>query len=154
MEDIPPVDVGAVQAMSNCGGNITVAHIGDVSDGNTCPQVIMRTYRASDEAGNTSDCIQIITIDDQAAPIITCPADLMVSCLEDVPVADISLVTVTDNCLGTITIVHVGDVSDGNTCPQVITRPGIAIGSQLAAAVGVGVGDPLLLISPKCRTCW
>ena len=122
IEQVPTPDINVVTATDNCLGPITIIHVGDVSDGNTCPEVITRTYRATDACGNSSECIQRITIHDQAPPTITCASDITVSCIEQVPTPDINEVTATDNCLGPITIIHVGDVSDGNTCPQVITR--------------------------------
>ena len=66
-------------------------------------------------------CSQTITIDDTTPPTITCPGAITLECIGDVPAADISLVTSSDNC-GNVTITHVGDVSNGLTCPEIITR--------------------------------
>jgi hypothetical protein len=92
--------------------------VDDVSDGNTCPEVITRTYEAEDDCGNTAQCTQLITVDDTTDPQITCPDDVSVQCIGDVPAADINDVTASDNC-GSVTVRHVDDVSDGNTCPEV-----------------------------------
>jgi hypothetical protein len=54
--------------------------VSDVSDGGTCPERITRTYRASDECGNSTECVQVITIDDTIAPVLTCPADVTLPC--------------------------------------------------------------------------
>ncbi|MBD3297567.1 MAG: HYR domain-containing protein, partial [candidate division Zixibacteria bacterium] len=116
--DVPAPDVNLVTASDNCGA-VTVTHVGDspISGG-----VFTRTYRAEDECGNTSDCTQEITIDDTTPPSITCPADVTVECLADVPAPDINTVSTSDNCGGTVTVVHVDDVSDGQSCPETITR--------------------------------
>ncbi|MBO7134604.1 MAG: HYR domain-containing protein [Bacteroidales bacterium] len=41
------------------------------SDGNTCPEVITRTYQIDDIPGNHAICTQTITIMDNVAPVIT-----------------------------------------------------------------------------------
>jgi hypothetical protein len=99
-----------------------VEFVGDASDGQICPETITRTYRATDLCGNTADCTQIITVDDDVPPMITCPMDVTVECLPDVPAPDPSQVTATDNCPGDVTVEFVGDASDGQTCPETITR--------------------------------
>jgi len=119
--DIPDPSPGAFTASDNCPG-VTAQFVDDVSDGQSCPETITRTYRATDAAGNTAECQQIITVMDTEAPVITaCAGDVTVMCSDDVPAVDIGLVTATDNC-GSVTITHVGDASDGQSCPETITR--------------------------------
>ena len=122
--DVPAADINSVTGVSdNCTTNPTVIHVGDVSDGNTCPEEIARTYRVEDDCGNFIEVDQIITVNDDTDPAGTAPADLTVQCIGDVPAADITDVTgVSDNCTATPTVTHAGDVSDGNTCPEEITR--------------------------------
>ncbi len=118
--DIPAVDVNSVTASDNCG-SVTVTHVSDVSDGLSCPETITRTYRATDDCGNTAECIQTITIEDTTDPTIACPADITVDCVADVPAVDINLVTASDNC-GTVTVTHEGDSPLSGSCPATITR--------------------------------
>jgi len=195
--DVPPPDIGSVTVSDDCDPSPVVIHVGDVSDGLTCPETITRTYRATDASNNTAECTQTITIDDTIDPVITCPADLTVDCNAstdpsstgfatatdncdpspaiiyadvqvanvitrtwtatddcgntddcvqtititdttdptitcptavsvqcpgDVPPPDIGSVTVSDDCDPSPVVIHVSDVSDGNTCPEVITR--------------------------------
>jgi hypothetical protein len=195
--DIPAVDINSVTVSDNFDVNPVVTHVGDVSDGNSCPEVISRTYRATDAAGNYAECTQTITIDDVTDPVITCPASLTVDCGQstdpsntgtatatdncdsspdisysdsqvddvitrtwvavddcgntdecvqtitvedttdptitcpanvnvecyaDIPAVDINSVTVSDDCDANPVVTHVGDVSDGNSCPEVISR--------------------------------
>ncbi|MEX1190973.1 MAG: PKD domain-containing protein, partial [Brumimicrobium sp.] len=97
--------------------------VGDASDGNTCPEVITRTYRIEDDCGNFIEVDQEITINDDIDPAGTAPADVAVQCIGDVPAEDINDVTgVSDNCTANPTVTHVGDVSDNGTCPEIITR--------------------------------
>ena len=89
----------------NCGGQVTVSHDGDVISNMTCANrfTITRTYRATDECGNSSTCNQIITVFDDTSPTITCPANITVSCASNVPLPVNDLPT-SDNCGGPVTI--------------------------------------------------
>ncbi|HEV7782833.1 MAG TPA: PKD-like domain-containing protein, partial [Chitinophagaceae bacterium] len=125
--DVPAVNIAAVTGVSdNCAGAVTVTHTGDVISGQTCANryTITRTYRATDVCGNFAECTQIITVDDQTAPVVTCPAPVTVSCAAAVPAVNIGAVIATDNCVGVITITHISDVISGQTCANryIITR--------------------------------
>ena len=50
-----------------------VAFVSDVSDGNTCPEVITRTYSVTDACGNSINVTQTITVDDDTAPTASNP---------------------------------------------------------------------------------
>lgn len=65
VDDVPASDITVVTGiLDNCDTNPTVEFIEDVSDGNVCAlEEITRTYRITDECGNTSDVNQLITID-------------------------------------------------------------------------------------------
>jgi hypothetical protein len=122
IEDVPAVDITSVTASDNCAAGVTVTHVSDVSDGASCPEVITRTYRITDACSNSIDVVQLITVDDNIAPTGSAPADVSVACIEDVPAVDITSVTASDNCAAGVTVTHVSDVSDGASCPEVITR--------------------------------
>jgi HYR domain/Secretion system C-terminal sorting domain len=125
---VPVPDIASVTGVSdNCAGVVTVTHQGDVISGQTCANryTITRTYRATDVCGNFTECTQIITVNDQTPPVMTCPAPVTVSCASAVPVPDIASVTgVSDNCAGVVTVTHQGDVISGQTCANryTITR--------------------------------
>ncbi|MCG9910157.1 MAG: PKD domain-containing protein, partial [Flavobacteriales bacterium] len=71
-----------------------------VSNNQTCPEVITRTYRIQDNCGNFATCQQVITINDNVAPTFAAPpADITVACIGSVPV--MTSLTWTDNCDGT-----------------------------------------------------
>ena len=122
--DVPAADPTLIiDEADNCTANPTVTHVNDDSDGNTCPEEITRTYRIEDNCGNFIEVDQIITVNDDTDPVATAPADQTVQCIGDVPVVNTGDVTgVSDNCTATPAVTHVGDVSDGNTCPEEITR--------------------------------
>ena len=103
----------------NCDGSGNVLGT-DVSDGKTCPEIITRIWTYTDACGNPASAVQIITVDDNVAPVFAAePQDVTVACIDDVP-AMIELAW-TDNCDGQ-GVVRGTDVSDGNTCPETITR--------------------------------
>jgi hypothetical protein len=81
LASIPAPNPGGIVANDNCG-TATVTFEGDsVSGGAGCPgdpRFVTRTYRATDLAGNTTTCVQQITIVDTNAPEMSCtlPAPL------------------------------------------------------------------------------
>jgi HYR domain/Ig-like domain CHU_C associated/Secretion system C-terminal sorting domain/PKD-like domain len=116
---VPAADILLVTVSDNCPGAITVIHVGDVISAQTCANrfTVTRTYRATDGCGNFAECTQVITVNDQTPPTLTCPAPITVSCANAVPAPDVSLVTgVSDNCAGTVTVTHVSDVISAQTC--------------------------------------
>ncbi len=117
---VPDQNTAAVATSDNCGGSVTVTHIGD-APGGSCPTTITRTYQGADACGNTADCEQIITIDDKTAPGLTCPDDITVSCTTEVPDPNTAAVATSDNCGGSVTVTHIGD-APGGSCPTTITR--------------------------------
>ena len=122
--DVPAPNTALVTGVSdNCAANPAVAFVSDVSDGNTCPETITRTYAVIDDCGNATNITQLILINDNIDPTGVAPSALSVQCIGDVPAADPNAVTgVSDNCTANPIVAHVGDVSSGTTCPEVITR--------------------------------
>jgi len=71
-------------AIDNCSSDVVVTRSDEFLGGN-CPigmelEVIVRTYTAVDDCGNTSFHTQTITIVDETPPTIECPPDTVVSC--------------------------------------------------------------------------
>ncbi len=144
VEDVPVNDISIVLATDNCVAPLTVTFEGDVSDGRTCPETITRTYRVSDACGNFTEVEQTITVNDVTAPAVQPLAAVNVECVEDVPVNDISIVLATDNCVAPLTVTFEGDVSDGRTCPETITRTyrvSDACGNQTLVTQTITVDD-------------
>ena len=56
---------------------------------------VTRTFTATDDAGNFSTAVQIVTVEDTTAPVLTIPADYTVECSDEMPMEDASA---TDNC--------------------------------------------------------
>ncbi|MCH8990736.1 MAG: HYR domain-containing protein, partial [Acidobacteria bacterium] len=99
--DVPAADTAIVSRSDHCDPNPRVTHVGDVTDSAGNPVTIARTYGVTDACGNSSECLQIITIQDVAPPVAQCPADVTVAadageCTAVVEFAAI----VSDNCSG------------------------------------------------------
>ncbi|MCF8223454.1 MAG: gliding motility-associated C-terminal domain-containing protein, partial [Bacteroidales bacterium] len=119
-------------ATDNCGIDASsFTLLSEVSDNNSCPEVVTRTYRIADNCGNTADYVQTITIDDDTAPTFDAiPGDLSAVCdLSEQPAyADYAEFTAaggnaTDNCgIDASSFTLLSEVSDNNSCPEVVTR--------------------------------
>ena len=130
-------DAGTATATDNCDDSPTVGS-SDVASLDACGLgTIIRTWTATDCAGNSSSCVQTITIVDDEAPVIACPADATFDCV----LGDAGTATATDNCddsptvgssdvasldacgLGTITRTWTATDCAGNSssCVQTIT---------------------------------
>jgi hypothetical protein len=120
--DLPPADPAQVVATDGCGGLVTVIHVGDSAPSGLCGGAVTRTYRATDVCGNSSECTQLITVNDTLPPVITCPEGLTVQCVGDVPPADPAQVVATDACGGLVTVIHVGDSVPSGLCGGAVTR--------------------------------
>ena len=105
-DDNTPTGTGTATATDNCTplANIAIT-FSEVSTYNADPSsvlhynyVITRTWRATDVAGNFSECIQIITVHDVTSPVITCPADVTINCEDDNTPAGTGTATASDNC--------------------------------------------------------
>jgi len=123
--DVPPVSTASVTTSDNCGSAITVSQVGsDAVSNSVCANrfTITRTYRARDACGNTSTCAQTITVNDNTAPFISCPAPVTVQCASLVPPVSTASVTTSDNCGGTVTVSQAGtDAISNSTCPNKYT---------------------------------
>ena len=109
--DVPVPDITVVtDEADNCTVNPVVAFVSDASDGNSCPEVITRTYSVTDACGNTINVTQTITIDDTTNPTASNPAPVTVQCIGDVPAPDITVVTdEADNCTVNPVVAFVSD---------------------------------------------
>ncbi len=95
--DVPVEDPSVVADASDNCSIPTVTFVSDVSDNQTCPETITRTYRVTDDCNNSIDIVQIIEIEDDTAPELDSPfpLDEVVSC-EEIP--EIAVLEFIDNC--------------------------------------------------------
>ncbi len=155
--EIPAPDISSVTASDNCSG-VTVTFVDDVISNQTCPNkyTVTRTYRATDNTGNTATCTQLITVNDQTAPVISCPADITIPTSGACTAIANFTVNATDNCSGTVTVTTV-PVS-GSALPIGVTTVTAtatdACGNQSTCSFTVTVTDsqkPVINTQPENR---
>jgi len=121
-DDIPNPNINIITDEADNCSIPTVAFVSDVSNGNSCSEIINRTYSITDDCGNSINVVQQIIINDITPPTASNPPTISVQCIDDVPNPDISIVTdEADNC-GAPIVAFISDVSDGNSCSEIITR--------------------------------
>ncbi len=105
----PDPDITVViDEADNCTASPIVAWVSDTPSGN-CPVTITRIYSVTDNAGNSTNVTQIITVNDAINPIARCVADFMVTLTLDGVTGEATLLASqiddgsTDNC-GSITL--------------------------------------------------
>ncbi|MDQ3017694.1 MAG: HYR domain-containing protein, partial [Bacteroidota bacterium] len=81
---------------------------------------LTRTYRATDDCGNSATCSQTIIVFDDIAPAITCPTNLTVQCANQVPAANTGAIVTSDNCGGTVTVTST-DATTNQICASQFT---------------------------------
>ena len=111
-----PMDTGEASATDDCG-TVTITYT-DVTTG-LCPKTLTRTWQAEDLCGNIATCDQIITINDQVPPSITCPSDLTLDCVASLDTSNTGVPVVTDNCSDFV--LTYSDVRSGS-CPETLVR--------------------------------
>ncbi|NOT32013.1 MAG: hypothetical protein HOP15_16325 [Planctomycetes bacterium] len=132
-----PVDTGSASATDDCSGVASISHSDSVSqpDPACAFRTITRTWTATDGCGNSSSCVQMITVTDTTAPTISCPADVSLSgCCVSIGIGtatatdDCSDVTVTNDappsfCVGDTLVTWTATDGCGNysTCQQTVT---------------------------------
>jgi hypothetical protein len=120
---VPLADPGSVATSDNCGGLVTVTHVGDsATNGTANCNVITRTYQATDPCGNTNTCTQTITVNDTVPPTITCPPDVNLPCGSPTTPASTGSATAVDNCDPNPAITW-SDVSVGTCSPLPAPNP-------------------------------
>ncbi len=128
-DDNTPAATGTATATDICTPvvNINITH-SDVSTYDGDPSNVLhynysitRTWRATDVAGNISECNQTITVHDVTKPVIACPADVTVDCEDDNTSAGTGVATATDICtpVANIQITH-SDISTQSADPSVL----------------------------------
>jgi len=116
-DQIPAPD--DVKAVDNCDNN-PVLEMEEVTSSGDCPYTITRSWTATDDCGNMSQMVQVITVNDTTAPTLAgVPDDAQYQCVLDVPVPP--TVTATDNCDDDVTVTF-DEQTDGDICDQTITR--------------------------------
>ena len=128
-----PDDVGWVVATDNCDPDPSITY-SDNYVAQNCPltYIVQRTWLVTDTCGNTSTCVQNISINDSNPPTISCPADISIQCLDDLEQAFNSYAefiaaggsVIEDNlCSGVDTSTFaIREVVSAGNCPKIYER--------------------------------
>ncbi len=100
-KEVPPLYLSIATAVDNCSPQVGAKFLSETRVDQTCINrfTLVRTFKATDDAGNTSTCAQIITVNDNEAPYFLNPpptSPLNVSCPSNVP--PVYTLTGRDNC--------------------------------------------------------
>ena len=131
-------------ASDNCG-EVTIEVSSETTAGDAAGNyVIVRTFTATDDAGNSASATQTITVQDTTAPEFTfVPEGFEVTCSSELPV-EYEMATASDNC-GEVTVTLTfeeipGDVDGAYTLVLTYTATDDA-GNSNTAVVEIEVGD-------------
>jgi hypothetical protein len=118
-----PEFAGEATATDNCSEFTITFTDGPATD--VCPATFERTWKATDACGNFGTAVQIITINDFAAPVITCPADITIECTESTDPANTGMATATDDC--SVPMISYVDGPMSGDCPYTFERTWTAV---------------------------
>jgi len=94
----------------------------------TTVNVIDRTWAATDDCGNTSTCVQRITVRDTAPPVLVTPPDVAIECpANDTSTNVTGVAVVQEACGGSVKLYYSDVVSNGCGATKVILRTWTAI---------------------------
>jgi hypothetical protein len=111
---------GIAIAQDGCG-MVTVTYQDAVTTNCGPTKVIARTWTATDACGNTTNCVQTITVRDINKPSITCPANVVLECPANTSTNATGIATASDTC-SQVVVTYADAVS--NTCggSKIISR--------------------------------
>jgi hypothetical protein len=157
--DVPAPDAASLTPSDNCNGTITKEFVGDEITNQTCANryTITRTYRATDACGNSSTCTQVITVNDDTAPVVqNCPSNITVAPTTlSGTVVNYTSPTATDNCGGNPSRTQTAGRPSGATFPIGTTTNTYeftdACGNKSTCTFTVTVINPYCDNNPKNR---
>jgi ribosomal protein S26 len=117
---LTPDLMGMPTAVDNCDAAPAFTYVDQITSG-ICQQefTVQRTWTATDLCGNSSTCVQTISVVDNQAPTGACPQGLSdLASLNDVPAPDPAAVAAnyTDNCSASVTATLSNSTTTGTAC--------------------------------------
>ena len=110
-------------ASDNCDLTLTPAKTAGLFVAGACAQAgtYTNTWTVTDDCGNTSGVFtQVITLEDNTNPVITCPPNVSIDCDDSSDPAQTGTATATDNCDPSPSITY-SDNTVAGLCPQAST---------------------------------
>jgi hypothetical protein len=148
------VTYGAISATDNCNAPTIIQTAGSSSGALFPVGVTTVSFRATDAAGNTANCSFTVTVIDNQAPSINCPANVTANTASGICTAVVTYgaISATDNCtIPSITLVS--GLPSGSTFPlgvsTIVYRATDGAGNSSTCSFTVMVLD----IQPPTITC-
>jgi hypothetical protein len=112
----PAISFGSATATDACDGLVEITFT-DITASGLCPQEfsVTRTWVATDDCGNSASCSATITVQDNTAPVVTCP--VVVSTIECGAIPSFGTATAVDACDTEVAVLF-ADVTVQGLCPQ------------------------------------
>lgn len=118
------VSIPNVSAFDACDGPVDVVFSENVSNTN-CTIVVVRTWEAIDQCGNTATATQTIQFNDTQAPAITGQSQISAECAE---VDGVVAVDVSDDCVAGVELTYIDEITENAaSCTYEIVRTYTAI---------------------------
>ncbi len=118
-DDIPNPDISLLNAQDNCAIKSIVSN--DVSNNQTCPETITRTYVILDECDNSTTVSHTIIINDTIPPVLLSPLEpnIFIGCgiIPEAPALEFA-----DNCSANLIIDYTEEITPINASPYSIVR--------------------------------
>ena len=119
-EDPLPAPEPSVYALDACDPAPALV-VSDSLAGGPCGFTVYRTWTATDYDGNSSSATQVITVIDDAPPVLSgIPSEITIECGQPLP--PVVYPTATDNCDSSMTVDLVELVNDQDSCDIVVNR--------------------------------
>src|SRR5439155_7176584 len=111
---------GVATAADACS-SVTVTYSDSVS--NTCggSKITSRTWTAIDACGNSTDCVQTITIRDTTPTTMTCPTNITLEC-PALPTTNVTGVATAQDGCSSLTVTYSASVTHTCSGARVISR--------------------------------
>ncbi len=90
-------NTGVATAQDSCS-QVTIRYNDLVTNICSGSSITFRTWTATDACGNSSSCVQSITVRDISKPSLTCPPDLVLDCPADTSTNSSGVATAQDSC--------------------------------------------------------
>ena len=119
--DTIPTSSGLPTVSDVCDPNPLITYSDGIQN-STCANrfTALRTWVATDDCGNSSSCTQVITVNDQIVPVITCPVAITVDCALGTDTTFTGVATATDNCIQS-PVIAFSDQTISTTCANTYT---------------------------------
>jgi hypothetical protein len=140
-----PIDFGQATASDSCDAQVAITFSDQtIPGGSPSEYQVRRTWIATDDCGNSSTCLQTVTVMDLTPPTITCPGNRTFECTEPVVFGE---PTATDNCDTQLTITYSDQIVPGSSPQQYQIRR-----TWRAADDGNNTAECLQIVSVVDRT--